>query len=310
MQGHISRTLTNAMRQSILCWFLFTAVCFAIPLQAYAQSSGNTVGLVQRVTVPTQNAPYAKTMDVWTYQPSNYNASSRVLIVIHGARRNAKTYMSSWIDAAEKHNVLLIAPRFTKRAWPKSRNFNLARLMDKKKRLRPISKTAFATVERIFDAMIIRYRNRQTAYYLYGHSAGGQFVHRMVMFHTTARIKAAVAANAGWYTMPTNLVNFPYGLGNTGLSGSYLKPAFARSLMILHGQDDDDPDHSSLRRNKRADRQGKHRLARGRTYFAQAKRQAAWLGYPFRWQLLELPGVEHNHRQTIPAAAKLLFQNR
>ncbi len=307
MRGYKLPTLTMCRSRILSPLLVFTAVCFAVPCPSLVQSALAAGGLVERVTIDTSNAPYAKTMDVWTYRPSKYSSSSRVLVVIHGARRNARTYMSSWIHAAELYNVLIIAPRFTKKAWPKSRNFNLARLMDKKNRLRPISQTAFATIERIFDTIIKRYRNRQTSYYLYGHSAGGQFVHRMVMFHPTARIKAAVAANAGWYTMPTNLVDFPYGLAKTGLSGSDLRPAFARPLMIVLGQDDDDPDHGSLRRNKRVDRQGTHRLARGRTFFAQAKRQAAWLGHPFRWQLLELPEVEHNHRQTIPASAKLLF---
>jgi hypothetical protein len=60
---------------------------------------------------------------------------------------------------------------------------------------------------------------RVDGYYLYGHSAGAQFIHRHLAFigaggHPT-RIKKAVAANAGFYTMPTFSVPFPYGFGGT-----------------------------------------------------------------------------------------------
>ena len=49
-------------------------------------------------------------------------------------------------------------------------------------------------------------------YALYGHSAGGQFVHRYVAFADAPRMESAVAANSGWYTMPDDGA-FPYGWG-------------------------------------------------------------------------------------------------
>src|SRR5271155_4121645 len=47
-------------------------------------------------------------------------------------------------------------------------------------------------------------------YYLYGHSAGGQFAHRLVLFMPNARYQRVVAANPGYYTMPQfNCVYWP-----------------------------------------------------------------------------------------------------
>jgi hypothetical protein len=60
---------------------------------------------------------------------------------------------------------------------------------------------------------------RVEGYYLYGHSAGAQFVHRHLAFICAGgnplRVIRAVAANAGFYTEPTFEVPFPFGFGGT-----------------------------------------------------------------------------------------------
>jgi hypothetical protein len=52
-------------------------------------------------------------------------------------------------------------------------------------------------------------------YGLFGHSAGGQFVHRMVSFGFRDRVAVAVSANAGTYAMPDLTTPWPFGLGET-----------------------------------------------------------------------------------------------
>ena len=59
-------------------------------------------------------------------------------------------------------------------------------------------KWAFSTIEHLFDEM----RVDQASYVLFGHSAGGQFAHRMALFRPDSRASVIVAANPGWYTMP------------------------------------------------------------------------------------------------------------
>ena len=54
--------------------------------------------------------------------------------------------------------------------------------------------------------------------------------------------------------------------------------------------------------------QGRHRLARGRTFFDAGLRLAAILQLPFGWQFETVPGVGHSNRLIAPAAATILFR--
>src|SRR3712207_6943257 len=63
----------------------------------------------------------------------------------------------------------------------------------------------------LFDFVREATGNPSEQYRIYGHSAGAQFVHRLALFVPEARFATAIAANAGWYTMPTfDGKKFPY----------------------------------------------------------------------------------------------------
>ena len=140
-------------------------------------------------------------------------------------------------------------------------------------------------------------------YYLYGHSAGAQFVHRHLAFigagGNPLRVIRAVAANAGFYTVPDFQVPFPFGFGGTESVMSeedlrnYLQVLASRRrggpcaaceggaarcraqapLAVVLGEQDNDPFHKHLNRSERAMEQGPHRLARGRHFF-EVRRKA------------------------------------
>lgn len=76
--------------------------------------------------------------------------------------------------------------------------------------------------------------------------------------------------------------------------------------MLLLGAEDADPNASKLRRTPEALAQGPHRLARGFAMFRAAKESAAALGAPFGWQVLVVPGADHDNAKMAPAAARLV----
>ena len=76
---------------------------------------------------------------------------------------------------------------------------------------------------------------RRQRYGLFGHSAGGQFVHRMLSFGFRDHVAVAVSANAGTYAMPDLEIAWPFGLGETGLDADTLRPLLEFPIMVMTG---------------------------------------------------------------------------
>ncbi len=165
----------------------------------------------------------------------------------------------------------------------------------------------FSLIENLFEHVRRRVGSERQTYLLYGHSAGAQVVHRLVMFLPRTRCSLAVAANAGRYCWPDLEIAYPYGLGQTYADEDQLERAFARSLVILAGTEDTDENHPGLARSSRAMAQGKHRYERARQFFAAARKAAEALPGEFVWRLVEAEGIGHDNGGMIPHAVKILF---
>lgn len=145
---------------------------------------------------------------------------------------------------------------------------------------------------------------------MYGHSAGAQFVHRFTEFMPRGtHMLRAVAANSGWYTLPTleGDAAFPYSFKKAPVNRrkAQLKLALGRRLIVLLGQKDEGSKH--LRRTKDAMAQGENRFTRGINFFTTAYAAAAELNVPFHWSLQTVPLVGHVNRRMALAASRLLF---
>jgi hypothetical protein len=54
---------------------------------------------------------------VWYYKPSDVSADAPIVFVMHGMKRNPIRYLEGWMDAAEKHNLVIVAPEFSRKHW-------------------------------------------------------------------------------------------------------------------------------------------------------------------------------------------------
>jgi len=78
-------------------------------------------------------------------------------------------------------------------------------------------------------------------------------------------------------------------------------------VTILLGEEDNDPDHSNLRRTPEAMAQGDHRVERGFSFYALAEAYAERKNIPFNWQLVTIPEADHDNILMAPAAIPYLL---
>ena len=241
------------------------------------------------------------------FVPDNVKEDSSIIIVMHGASRDAKRYFKDWKALGRKLGLIIVVPEYSKKHFPSSKEYNLGHVYHAETGLRrPEESWTFSSIEPLFDDAVLRVAGKQTEYAIYGHSAGSQFVHRFMYYKPDARVSKYVAANAGWYTLPVNEFQYPYGFEDSGLGDEHLAAIFAKPLIILLGREDTDPNGKSLRNTVEARRQGPHRLARGLTMQRAAKSRAEELGLDFKWQLAVVNGADHVNAKMAPAAAALI----
>jgi poly(3-hydroxybutyrate) depolymerase len=205
-------------------------------------------------------------MRVFVYRPAHWTRDDRIVIVMHGMDRDADRYRDEWRRHAEAHNLLIVAPEFSTAKFPGAGTYNFGNVADRKGKLQPRASWTFGVIDKVFAEARNRSGARRDRYSLFGHSAGAQFVHRYLLFASASDADVIIAANAGAYTMPTQDANFPWGLKGAGIARADLAKAFARNVVILLGERDNDPNHSTLPRNRGAMAQGPHRLARGEKF--------------------------------------------
>ncbi len=248
-----------------------------------------------------------KPLTVWYYRPPRLSVAAPVVFVMHGVKRDADSYRDTWMAAAELFGFLLLCPEFAKKDYPRSA-YGLGNLIDGAGESLPEDEWTFNVIEDLFDSVKEATGNTSERYHIYGHSAGGQFVHRLALFMPQARYETAITANAGWYTMPTfGGSRFPYGLKGSAGTPENLKKTFGRRLVILLGESDTDANDPHLRKSSAASRQGANRFERGQAFHATAREEAEDLGVTLNWRLETVPGAVHLQHQMMPAAARALF---
>ena len=241
-------------------------------------------------------------LKVHTYIPAAGTENAPLMIVMHGTRRNADDYRDQWIPVADKLGLIIAAPEFDAKRFPGSSGYNLGGATPQNP-----AGTAFKAIEPLFDNLRSRFALVRENYYIYGHSAGGQFVHRFVFANPKARIVRAFAANAGWYTMLSKTTPYPYGLKDAPFPKDTQKNAFNAPLVILLG-DADTERGSNLRVTPQADAQGYNRLQRGLIFYSHAATSARQKKLSFGWRLSIVPETGHQNSKMAWGVAPFIEQ--
>ena len=176
-------------------------------------------------------------LPVFVAKPNKINKSTRLVVVMHGRKRNAEEYRDQWSEVAKDLNLLVLVPEFSEQNFPQVWGFNYGNL--KTVLLEPIDKSlhAFSAIEPLANRALKRFKLKSDNWGIYGHGAGAHFVHRYVLHHPEASHSLAIAANLGWYLSMTDQ-EWPFGLKNSGINDNQLKKAFGRHFLLMLGRAD------------------------------------------------------------------------
>ncbi|MBN1877435.1 MAG: hypothetical protein JXA33_24645 [Anaerolineae bacterium] len=152
----------------------------------------------------------------YTYVPTTIPGKPDILVLIHGtpaenetAASDAEYYITNWVDFAEAQEMVLIAPAFAQETFS-SRLGDHA--MGGYRGLFGRDIGADVWVLRLVNAYQQTFGVTGKKFYLYGHSAGGQFTARFLVTHPET-VKRAVITSAATYPQPTTEVAWPFGMG-------------------------------------------------------------------------------------------------
>jgi len=238
--------------------------------------------------------------------PHGFNKNTPVLLVHHGVGRNGADYRGYWMKLVDAVGVLAIAIEFSEAAFPEYLWYHFGNLHQADGTVNPRAQWTYGIDARLFDALRAQGVTKRERYGLFGHSAGGQFVHRMLSFGFRDRVAVAVSANAGTYAMPDLETPWPFGLGDTEVDAEALRVLLGFPMIVLAGMQDTKTTGRFFPKGPRSMRQGPHRHARAHAYVRSGQVAAAALGTHCAWQVIDVPGVGHDGERMSVAAAPII----
>ena len=228
-----------------------------------------------------------------------------LLLVFHGLRRNADEYRdharawpnvaacSSWHRCSSRRGRG--RQRYQTGGLVRHGGWHRRRCLDVE-RAYPASSTACASWR----------AGRGLRCLLLGHSAGGPVPAPAERLRPARTPERVVVANPGASLFPTRDLPYPYGFGGPAAVAGHRPaaaglPARGRSPSASAPRTPCADEELDTRPD--ADRQGRHRLERGRNAFraAAAARPPAW--WELGWRLVEAPGVGHDHEAVFDSPA-------
>ena len=240
------------------------------------------------------------TLSVFTYHPEGCLPQG-LLFVFHGQNRNADDYRNYGRRFARRACLSVYAPRFDRerfRYW----QYQHGGIVRKHIPQSPDEWTV-SLVEDLVKWALEREGGSSKHVYLFGHSAGGQFLSRVTAYAPPQGVRRFVVANPSSHVWPSLDEPIPYSF--EGFPGWFPPPTLSLkkylSLPVTIYLGSKDTRKRSLSRRAGAVRQGKNRLERGKNAFKAARALALEKGWEFNWKLMLAHVVGHSARRMLRA---------
>ncbi len=262
-------------------------------------------------TAPLSPAPYpvgssstSETLDsvpfdVFTYKPAG--TIKGILLVFHGTNRNAADYRTWARPLADKAGLVVAAPLFDSERFTSTQYH----------RGNVLPGSSPGTWSTRFTPLLIsavQAREGNLPVYVFGFSAGGQYVARVAAFETLPQVVRIVSGGASTYVLPKlgshpNGEAAPYGMGMIYNPGeAELTRYLVKPYSLIVGSEDTSTDDPNLAVSDAAMRQGTQRLDRAQKTFHLAQTVAPDRGVSLTWDLYVVPGVGHSASAILRSA--------
>lgn len=258
---------------------------------------------------PLQDKP----IRVFYHIPDDAGADAPILMVFHGNNRDALEARNALVAKSNQLGFITVVPEFSQDDFPGSDAYMLGNIFDdgdapSDATLNDEESWTFSVIDPLFDFMKAQCGNETSRYDVFGHSAGGQFAHRLVLFKPEAKLNRVMAAASGWYTVPDAQIDFPYGTAKSPLESGGLQAVFSVSMTVMVGAEDTDPNSAALRHTEEADAQGMQRLERAQHFYEESRIIAQASGLPFQWQYTTVANAGHDFNANATAAVNALYR--
>ena len=298
-------------------WILFSFVLLGCNSNAdHGSSNANLDSLLtEKGDVLLKNHQYGQ---YYLYIPSELDETTQVLVVVHGSLERGKpaTYLAEkfihrWTDFAEEKNLMVISPAFDRTNYQAYGGYRGLFGRD-------------VGADEFVNALVALYAravgDQDAKFYLYGHSAGGQFVIRYVVRHPD-KILEAVASAPGRYAFPDPNAPWPYGMGRLRRTIGFSNPAKwvrvdiqpdahdwleASTLPITVVVGSEDLEEQP----KRPGHRGKTRIDLALNWTFDMQRLAQQEGLSSRVEAQIIDGIGHNSAQLTPYCMEVIAQDR
>ncbi len=254
----------------------------------------------------TYSSPGNPDVEVVIHVTGNLSSTTHLLSVHHGMSRTAKSHLSRFNHWIPTSNYIVIAPWFDETNWPGSEYYVLGNMFDgsceRCGNLRPESRWSYTIANNIALQVLSDFGLSDTFYDAWGHSAGGQFVHRWMLFRPNDPIRLGMPANSGWYTAPDLSIDYPYGVNHPllNITQQDLLDWTNKPMIIFIGEND--TGSPLLRSTPEANAQGANRVERASYMY----RKGGAVNPNTLWKKIVVPDAEHNSADMAPAAIDYL----
>ena len=230
-------------------------------------------------------------LDYFAYVPRKASVASPLMVSVHGIERLALQHVVRFSALAEAGGFVVLAPLFSKARLPRYQRAERGPDGDHPIEAFELTVDHFQRASGLQPAPIR----------LFGYSGGAQFAMRQVMLGSLPVARLALAA-PGWFTMPDQTLEFPYGVrASAGSEGRLpdLGKLLATPTLLMVGGNDTRRDSSLNRHRIVEETQGKTRVERAHRWHAAMCAAADSLGVPRKTELQVLPEAPHDFNDNM-----------